>query len=138
MTTLLGFQEAGQLSDGPQSGYLFENLVAGELFRMFANSGERPAVYYWRTVANDEVDFIIEHGGKFHALECKFTATPSPSHTRGLEAFSKEIPPSKQGVKAIIYPCADSLAESLSSDRIRILTLGQLAGSKTIRAFLKY
>lgn len=106
------------------------------MFRMFANAGEKPAVYYWRTTANEEVDFIIEHGGKFHALECKFTATPSPSHSRGLEAFSREIPPAKQGIKAIIYPCNESLAGSLSSDRVRILTLGRLAGSKTIGTLL--
>lgn len=136
LSNMLGYSEIGQLLDGTQSGYLFENLVAGELFRLFANSGEKPAVYYWRTTANDEVDFVIERDGKFHALECKFTATPSTSHIKGLEAFSKEIPAAKQGIKAIIYPCDDVLAKSLSSDRLRILTLRGLAASKTINELL--
>ncbi len=137
LINILGFSEIEQLLDGHQSGHLFENLVAGELFRLFANSGEKPAVYYWRTVANDEVDFIIEHGGKFHALECKFTATPSISHIKGLEAFSGEIPASKQGIKALICPCDDSLAKSISSNKIRIITLKKLAASKTISSFFK-
>jgi len=136
LSNLLGFSDSKQLLDGPQSGYLFENLVAGELFRLFANSGEKPAIYYWRTAANDEVDFIVEWGGKFHAIECKFTATPSPSHAKGLAAFAKEIPPAKQGIKAVLYPCDTALAKSLSSDKIRILTLAQLSNAKDIPTFL--
>ncbi len=137
LANLLGLSEIKQLLDGPQPGYLFENLAAGELFRMFANSGEKPAVYYWRTSANEEVDFIVEWGGKFHAIECKFSATPSLSHARGLEAFSKEIPTAKQGIKAILYPCENSLAKSLSSDKLRILTLAQLASTKKISALIE-
>lgn len=136
LVNLLGLTEAGQLSAGPQSGYLFENLVAGELFRMFANAGEKPSVYYWRTTSNEEVDFVIEYKGKFHALECKFSATPSAAHSRSLETFAKEVPPEKLGIKAILYPCADSLAETLSSNRVRIITLGHLARSKTMDSFL--
>ncbi|MDD2772395.1 MAG: ATP-binding protein [Elusimicrobiales bacterium] len=138
LSNLLGLSETKQLLDGPQSGYLFENLVAGELFRLFANSGEKPALYYWRTAANDEVDFIAEWRGKFHALECKFTSTPSPSHARGLEAFSKEIPTAKQGIKAIIYPCDGKLAKSLSTNKIRIIPLSRLAAAKTVTSILEF
>ena len=137
LANLLGLSQAKQLLDGPQSGYLFENLVAGELFRLFANSGEKPAVYYWRTTTNYEVDFIVEWGGKFHAIECKFAATPSPAHAKGLEAFSREIPLAKQGVRAIIYPCEPALAKSLSSDKLRIIPLAELATVRDVPALLR-
>lgn len=137
LSNLLGFSDSKQLLAGPQSGYLFENLVAGELFRLFANSGEKPALYYWRTAANDEVDFIVEWKGKFHAIECKFSATPSPAHAKGIEAFAKEIPAAKQGIKAIIYTCDAALAQSLSSDRLRIIPLSALATAKTLTELLE-
>ncbi|HRP34205.1 MAG TPA: DUF4143 domain-containing protein [Agriterribacter sp.] len=52
---------------------------------------ERFTLYYWRE-RNEEVDFIIEKGGKTVALEIKSGATQSRS---GITAFQKQFNPYK-------------------------------------------
>jgi predicted AAA+ superfamily ATPase len=49
------------------------------------------ALYYWRE-RNDEVDFILERGGKLIGVEVKSTFS---RNKRGMVAFQKKINPLK-------------------------------------------
>lgn len=49
-------------------------------------------IYYWRTVAGVEVDFIIYGEKGFYAFEVKRTHNPSVQDIKGLKAFQKEYP----------------------------------------------
>lgn len=54
-------------------GALWENFVISE--RMKYNAAKRNFcnTYFWRTHAQQEIDYIEEYGGKLHAYECKFS-----------------------------------------------------------------
>lgn len=49
-------------------------------------------LYYWRTLAGLEVDFILYGPKGFYAFEIKRTKTASQSDTKGLRAFKQDFP----------------------------------------------
>jgi len=69
-----------------QSGVLFEHHIILELIAR--NRGDYK-LSYWRTKQGQEVDVIIEHGGKVIALEIKNTARPRQEDFKGLKAFAE-------------------------------------------------
>ncbi len=76
-----------QVLQGMHGGPMFETAVLGQVLRLFAHRGMQPRVYFWRTAAWHEVDFIIEDGEQLIPIEVKLTATPSPKHARAIEKF---------------------------------------------------
>ena len=46
-----------------------------------------PPLYYWRTKDGREVDFIIEKGGQFIAIEAKLTGAPTLDAANGFIYF---------------------------------------------------
>jgi hypothetical protein len=94
---LTGTSTVEQVLRGPMAGALFESLVGGELLRLLTDSGDMPRLYHWRTVKGDEVDYVIEAGGRVHGVECKLTSSPTPSHARAVERFLDLLPPSRRG-----------------------------------------
>ena len=51
---------------------------------------DRAEVFYWRTTAGAEVDFVIEAGGRLLPIEVKATARPRFRDARHLLAFAAE------------------------------------------------
>ena len=49
-------------------------------------------IYYWRTLAGIEVDFILYGPNGFYAIELKRSQTVSKSDTKGLRAFKQDFP----------------------------------------------
>jgi predicted AAA+ superfamily ATPase len=47
-------------------------------------------VRYWRVPEGPEVDWVIEHEGRFVAVEVKWTDRPRPGDARHLEKFLSE------------------------------------------------
>ncbi|MBM3143636.1 MAG: DUF4143 domain-containing protein [Chloroflexi bacterium] len=45
-------------ASGPMGGAIFENLVVAEMFKIYIHRGEEPALYYWRTATDSEVDLV--------------------------------------------------------------------------------
>lgn len=76
---LLGIHVASQLPNHPLRGGLFENWVFTELVKGLSNRGLTPELSFWRTHGGQEVDFILEHGGKTHLVEVKSGMTVAPS-----------------------------------------------------------
>jgi len=58
-----------------------------ELRALLSREGLRPALYYWRTHAGAEVDFVIERGERLLPIEVKWSAAPSAGDLRGLHSF---------------------------------------------------
>ncbi len=84
---LLGLRDADHAVSGPAAGALFETAVFGEILRAFLHQGETPRVFFWRTAAGDEVDFVVERQGRLVPIEAKLTKTPTPRHARSIERF---------------------------------------------------
>ena len=94
---LTGIQTREQILGSPLGGPLFEGVVLGELIKAQVNRGQEPRVYFWRTAAGAEVDFIVEHADHYVPIEAKLSSTPRPRMASGIEAFVRDFPESDKG-----------------------------------------
>jgi hypothetical protein len=75
--------------DEPGGAHL-ENLVLHDLLAWRDASIERAELGYWRTSIGEEVDFVIEAGGKLLPIEVKATARPRLADAVHLRTFRAE------------------------------------------------
>jgi predicted AAA+ superfamily ATPase len=47
-------------------------------------------VFYWRTAIGEEIDFVIETGGRLVPIEVKAAARPRMDDAKNLRVFRKE------------------------------------------------
>lgn len=90
---LTGLQDPEHARRGPLAGALLETAVLSELLKTHLHRGEPPRISFWRTSTGQEVDFLVEAGGRLHALEVKLTATPRPEMAAGLGALREALGP---------------------------------------------
>ncbi|NUN93351.1 MAG: ATP-binding protein [Verrucomicrobiae bacterium] len=84
----LSLQRAAVLAN---PGPLFEQWVGAELWKRLKYLGAGK-LYYLRTKAGAEVDFIVEREGRWSPVEVKWTENPRPSDARHLLTFLSEHP----------------------------------------------
>jgi uncharacterized protein len=89
---LLGLQTSAQITRDPLLGGLFENFVILEALKDRLNAGESPQMYFYRDSEGNEVDLLLPHGGKLHAIEIKVGATVNSDYFKGLKSFAKAFP----------------------------------------------
>jgi len=90
---LAQIRDADQASTGPFSGAFFETAVLAELTKSYVHRGKEARIFFWRTAAGKEVDFVIEVGGTLIPIEVKASATPRPEMTTGLRSFMEDYSP---------------------------------------------
>lgn len=73
-------------------GMALEGLVLQHLRAWIDYSGERNALYFWRTRAGVEVDFIVYTPTDFVAIEVKNAAKITPGDLVGLKTFRRDYP----------------------------------------------
>ena len=88
---LTGLKDPDHAASGPLAGPLMEAAVLGEIVKTLTHRGERPEVYFWRTAAGAEVDFVVEAGGTVVPIDVKATATPRPGMVRGIRRFRSDL-----------------------------------------------
>lgn len=82
-----------------ERGWLFEQWVAQEIFRINAYHEKDFKINFWKTAQGAEVDFILSRGNEILlAIECKASPYPSARDLSGLKSFAEEYP----GVKRVI------------------------------------
>lgn len=86
--SLLGINQAKQVATHSAKGALFENLLISELIKHNANKGTPDNLYFWRDKTGNEIDVIIDNGGKLTAIELKAGETITVDFFKGLEYFS--------------------------------------------------
>lgn len=84
---LLGIEDPGFALSGPTAGSLLETAVLSEIIKGFFNRGELPKIYFWRTSAGNEVDFIVERKGLLIPIEVKLTKTSNSGLAKGVDSF---------------------------------------------------
>ena len=84
----------GEISFRPDKGPLFENAIFGELYK---NLDVIEQLYFWRTLAKTEADFILIGDQKW-VFEAKLTRNQLLKQPAGLRAFSKIYPDFQQVV----------------------------------------
>ena len=74
------------------AGAALEGLVAQHLRAWLAYRGGADRLYYWRTRAGSEVDFVIYGPAQFSAVEVKHGAAVRSSDLRSLRSFHADYP----------------------------------------------
>src|SRR5690606_14540072 len=83
----LALHTAGMRDPG---GAHLENLILHDLVAWRDARAERPEVFYWRTAAGEEVDLVVEAGGRLLPIEVKATSRPRLRDAAHLRAFRSE------------------------------------------------
>lgn len=79
------------LAEGAEPGGAhLENLVLQDLLAWRDARLERAEVFYWRTTTGEEVDLVIETGGRLLPIEVKATVRPRLSDATSLRTFRQE------------------------------------------------
>ena len=87
----MGLREATHAMSGPMAGPIVETAVLSEILKTVLGRGEEPRVYFFRTSAGIEVDFIVESDAGLIPIEIKSSATPRPEMAAGVAAFRKDF-----------------------------------------------
>ncbi|MCK4341484.1 MAG: ATP-binding protein [Phycisphaerae bacterium] len=88
---LTGLRDAEHAASGPLGGAIMETAVLSEITRTLAHRGVDPRVYFWRTSAGVEVDFLVESQEKLVPIEVKLSSTPKPAMAFGIHALRRDI-----------------------------------------------
>ncbi|RME17651.1 MAG: ATP-binding protein [Bdellovibrio sp.] len=86
-------REVGPLDDSSiVMGAALEGLVLQNLKAWISYRRQEEEIFFWRTTAQNEVDFIIYGPNQFKAIEVKNSSRISPASLRGLLSFGQDYP----------------------------------------------
>ena len=100
---LTGLRDAAHAAAGPMAGAIFETAVLAELVKTLGGRGVNPDIYFWRTAAGAEVDFVVDTGAHLIPIEAKTSATPRPAMAAGIVTF-RELFAAKAAPGYVIHP----------------------------------
>lgn len=100
--TGLGLFLAGEPKPG---GAHLENIILTDLIAWRDASAQQAEVLYWRTAAGQEVDFVVESGGRLLPIEVKATKRPPHKAAANVAAFMEEYPDMCDG--GLLLHCGD-------------------------------
>ncbi len=95
-------------SDEAPGGAHLENLVLHDLLAWRDARLDRAEVFYWRTAVGEEVDLVIEAGGRLLPIEVKATGRPRLGDARHLRTFRAEY--GKKARAALLLHTGSTLA----------------------------
>jgi hypothetical protein len=85
-TGLAIYLAGGEAPSGPH----LENLVLHDLLAWRDARLDRAEISYWRTASGEEVDLVIENGGKLLPIEIKASGRPQLADAAALRSFRRE------------------------------------------------
>ena len=87
---IAGLKDPRHAASGPMGGAIMETAVLSEIVKTLVHRGEIPRIFFWRTMAGNEVDFVVKTEGKFVPVEVKLSATPQRAMARSINAFLED------------------------------------------------
>jgi len=114
---LMGFESWEGVARSPMAGALWETYVIMQVVKHFASQGRTAPLWFWRTAQGDEVDLLIEQGGRFIAVECKYAETVDAASLKNINALSKLHGPGSliAGYVASTTPAPFTLAPGITA-----------------------
>jgi predicted AAA+ superfamily ATPase len=116
---LLGIKTKQDLDTHPLRGFIFENFIAADLFKIYANKGESSPLYFYRDLASIEVDFIWKEANRYHLMELKSSMTYHPSFSKSLIKVDEILQTKKVSkigandiTKTVVYDGASGFSEA--------------------------
>jgi len=103
MAYLTKWQTAEQIEIGAMSGAFFETFVFCEILKSFYNAGIDPKnyLYFYRDKDGNEIDFIVNFGGKLHPVEVKKNSNPTSGDIKAFR-FMEGSEVYKRGEGAVV------------------------------------
>lgn len=86
---LLKLNNAEQIQLSDFKGALFENMMIAEYVKRMQHCNQLNDIWFWRDVAGNEVDLIIQAGQIQEAVEFKATQTIMPNLFKGFNFYEK-------------------------------------------------
>ncbi|NLX04786.1 MAG: ATP-binding protein [Phycisphaerae bacterium] len=102
---LAGIRSAEQATTGAMGGALLETAVLSELTKAYLHRGHEARIYFWRTTAGREVDFVVESEGRLVPVEVKSSSTPRPHMADGIAAFASDY--GEKADKGYVVHCGE-------------------------------
>ncbi|MEM9888663.1 MAG: ATP-binding protein [Bacteroidota bacterium] len=99
---LLGIRTLEELETHYAKGALFENFIITEVMKNFYNRGAQPPLYFWRDRTGNEIDLLIDVGGKMYPIEIKSSQTIHTKFFKNIKFFNK-ITANDPSLATIIY-----------------------------------
>lgn len=90
-------------------GNMVETWAATELKKLLSHEDMKCQLYYWRTYAGREVDFLIEHGERVVAIEVKWTQNLGESDISGLRDCARDLK-DRHRLSILLYPGTEMIA----------------------------
>lgn len=100
---LAGLKDPDHAAAGPLGGPIMETAVLAEILRTLTHRGTEPRVYFWRTMAGSEVDFVVDTGERLVPIEVKLSGTPRPAMGNAIRRFRSDAG-SKAGHGYVVHP----------------------------------
>ena len=88
---LVGLKDPEHAAAGPMGGAIFETAVLSEIVRSLTHRGTDPRVYFWRTTAGTEVDFVVETDDGLVPIEVKLSGTPRSGMAASIRSFQRDL-----------------------------------------------
>ena len=88
---LAGLKDPAHAASGPMGSAIMETAVLSEIFKTLTHRGIDPQIYFWRTLAGTEVDFVVEATTGLVAVEVKLSATPRPAMAAAIKTFQGDM-----------------------------------------------
>ena len=88
---LAGLKDPAHAASGPMGGAIMETAVLSEIFKTLTHRGIDPQIYFWRTLAGTEVDFVVEATTGLVAIEVKLSATPRLAMAAAIKTFQGDM-----------------------------------------------
>ena len=95
---LAGYYDIGHLRESRELGSFFETMVYLHLKVYSELMIPKSQIFYYKTTAGKEVDFILEHGREILAFEVKTTDNPVFEDARNIIQFIENFPNTIRGV----------------------------------------
>lgn len=92
-----------------RTGALVETWVTAELRKVIAVAGPGVGLWYWRTHAGREVDFLIEQGEALVAVEVKWSQRISEADGASLHQCARDLK-GRVHLSVLLYPGTEALA----------------------------
>ena len=88
---LAGLKDPNHAASGPLGGAIMETAVLSEIVKAYTHRGINAQVYFWRTMAGTEVDFVVVTEGGLVPIEVKLSATPRSAMASAIKTFHKDF-----------------------------------------------
>lgn len=88
---LVGLKDPEHAAAGPMGGVILETAILSEVVRTLTHRGMEPQIYFWRTLAGTEVDFVVKTNAGLVPIEVKLSTTPRSSMASSIMTFHHDL-----------------------------------------------